>query len=175
MNNLELDVGGTKIKGVWLAILLSFSSTIGGGIWAASEFFSRLETLEKSVVSAGSQSTEVRSGFVELEEGMLKTLAEYNTKIATVSQQLSDNNVSELQGKLSEFSANLVNISEQQKSLLTLRELVSELDKMVAENNLIVQQSAKDYNNYTQEMNLLKTEIDDLWKGLDAATNPLSQ
>jgi len=175
VNNLELDVGGTKIKGVWLAILLSFSSTIGGGIWAASEFFSRLETLEKSVVSAGSQSTEVRSGFVELEEGMLKTLAEYNTKIATVSQQLSDNNVSELQGKLSEFSANLVNISEQQKSLLTLRELVSELDKMVAENNLIVQQSAKDYNNYTQEMNLLKTEIDDLWKGLDAATNPLSQ
>lgn len=175
MNNLELDVGGTKIKGVWLAILLSFSSTIGGGIWAASEFFSRLETLEKSVVSARSQSTEVRSGFVELEEGMLKTLAEYNTKIATVSQQLSDNNVSELQGKLSEFSTNLVNISEQQKSLLTLRELVSGLDKMVAENNLIVQQSAKDYNNYTQEMNLLKTEVDDLWKGLDAATNPLAQ
>jgi uncharacterized coiled-coil DUF342 family protein len=175
VNNLELDVGGTKIKGVWLAILLSFSSTIGGGIWAASEFFSRLETLEKSVVSARSQSTEVRSGFVELEEGMLKTLAEYNTKIATVSQQLSDNNVSELQGKLSEFSTNLVNISEQQKSLLTLRELVSGLDKMVAENNLIVQQSAKDYNNYTQEMNLLKTEVDDLWKGLDAATNPLAQ
>lgn len=175
MNNLELDVGGTKIKGVWLAILLSFSSTIGGGIWAASEFFSRLETLEKSVASARAEATDIRSSFIELEEQMLQTLGEYNTKIATVSQQLSDNNVSELQGKLSEFSANLVNISEQQKSLLTLRELVSSLDKMVAENNLIVVQSKKDYDNYIQEMNLLKTEIDDLWKGLDAATNPLAQ
>ena len=47
MEDIELDIGGTKFKGVWIAILFSFASTIGGGIWAASEFFSRLETARR--------------------------------------------------------------------------------------------------------------------------------
>jgi len=50
LEDLELSVAGTQIKGVWIGILVAFSSTIGGGIWTASEFFSRLEALEASVI-----------------------------------------------------------------------------------------------------------------------------
>lgn len=38
VGDLELNVGGVSFKGVYVAVLLSFASTIGGGIWAASEF-----------------------------------------------------------------------------------------------------------------------------------------
>ena len=45
LEDMELDVGGVKFKGIYIAILLSFATTIGGGIWAASEFVSRISNL----------------------------------------------------------------------------------------------------------------------------------
>ena len=56
LDELEVSVGGTSFKGVYLAVLLSFASTIGGGIWAASEFFSRLEAQETAVDEAVAQA-----------------------------------------------------------------------------------------------------------------------
>ena len=38
IEDIELDVGGTKFKGIYIAILMSFATTIGGGIWAAPMF-----------------------------------------------------------------------------------------------------------------------------------------
>ena len=37
LQDMELNVGGVKFKGVYIAILFSFATTIGGGIWAASD------------------------------------------------------------------------------------------------------------------------------------------
>ena len=37
LEDTELTIGGTTFKGVYIAIMLSFATTIGGGIWAASE------------------------------------------------------------------------------------------------------------------------------------------
>ena len=45
LEDLEVNVGGTSIKGVWIAIVLTFGSTIGGGIWAASQFFANVTVL----------------------------------------------------------------------------------------------------------------------------------
>ena len=45
IQDMELNVGGVKFKGVYIAILFSFATTIGGGIWAASEFVSRIGNL----------------------------------------------------------------------------------------------------------------------------------
>ena len=33
LEEMELNVGGTSFKGVWIAVILSFGSTLGGGIW----------------------------------------------------------------------------------------------------------------------------------------------
>jgi len=63
LEDLELNVGGTQIKGVWIAIVLSFASTIGGGIWTASEFFSRLEALEGAVSDATAETAVVQGRF----------------------------------------------------------------------------------------------------------------
>ena len=51
IEDLELNVGGTQIKGVWIAILLSFASTIGGG-QDRLRIFSRLEALEGAATLA---------------------------------------------------------------------------------------------------------------------------
>jgi len=49
LDDLELNIGGQSFKGVYVAVVVSFASTIAGGIWATSEFFSRLETQEAAV------------------------------------------------------------------------------------------------------------------------------
>jgi len=60
VEDIELDVGGVKFKGVYIAILMSFATTIGGGIWAASEFVSRIDNLEASVASLSSSIPDIR-------------------------------------------------------------------------------------------------------------------
>ena len=42
LEETEINVGGTKFKGAHIAIVLAFISTISGGIWATSDFFSRV-------------------------------------------------------------------------------------------------------------------------------------
>ena len=173
MQDVELNVGGTKFKGVWIAIVLSFASTIGGGIWTASEFFSRLERLETSVKTSTAKANTVSASFTELEKANASTLASFTTELTTLSQQLEDNNVSQLQGKLAELSANLTSIAEQQKGILTLKDRLAEIDKIVSENNLIVAGSKTLHEEFDANVEALQVEIDDLWKAIDAVSNPL--
>ena len=42
----ELKIGGTSFKGVYIAILLSLATTLGGGVWTASSLYRRLQDLE---------------------------------------------------------------------------------------------------------------------------------
>ena len=52
LEDIEVNVGGTQFKGVWIAIVISFASTIGGGIWAASQFFAQLNDQSEAVIAA---------------------------------------------------------------------------------------------------------------------------
>ena len=46
----ELTIGGTSFKGVYIAILLSLATTLGGGVWTASSLYSRLEAVESQKI-----------------------------------------------------------------------------------------------------------------------------
>ena len=174
MDNLELDVGGTKIKGVWIAILISFASTIGGGIWTASEFFNRLAAQEQSVQDAAQVSLEIQAQFDEL-KGMVDTqLNSYKNTINVVQQQLADNDVSGLQGKLATLGTNLQAIMERQGELLDLRDKISEIEKQSGEQSILIESQLKSLSRYDEDMKRIKREIDDLWNGLDALSNPLT-
>jgi len=169
MKDIELDVGGTKFKGVWIAVILSFASTLAGGIWTASEFFSRLEVLESRTQSALS----INTNFDNLEKSLTASVAEFDTKISNVQQQLEDNDISQLQGKLAELGANLATIMEQQKSLMDLKERVTEINSVVEKNTIIVDVATKTTEGFDSSVKVLEKEIDDLWKALDAVSNPL--
>ena len=56
LEDIEVNVGGTNIKGIWIAIVLTFGSTIGGGIWAASQFFAQLNEQSEAVIAATAQA-----------------------------------------------------------------------------------------------------------------------
>lgn len=174
MEEIELDVGGTKIKGVWIAILFSFASTIGGGIWAASEFFSRLEAQEEAVTEAANKANTLTLNFDNLQKQSTAELAVFTTRVEKIEQQLTDNGVAELQGKLAQLQANLTQILEQQSQLLDLREKFTELDKTVAENDVIVQEARSKFESYDKAIKKMSREADDLWKAMDALANPLA-
>ena len=164
MENIELDVGGTKFKGIWIAVLFSFASTIGGGIWAASEFFSRIEILEEKVI----EGQDVSGSWEEDKKVLMSDLA-------VLQQQLEDNDVSSLQGKLAELGSVLGSIMERQKELLALQERLIQVEKdmteittVVAKAEMITQNAAE----VNQKLERVEKEINDLWEGMDYLSNP---
>ena len=164
MENIELDVGGTKFKGIWIAVLFSFASTIGGGIWAASEFFSRIEILEEKVI----EGQDVSGSWEEDKKVLMSDLA-------VLQQQLEDNDVSSLQGKLAELGSVLSAIMERQKELLALQERLIQVEKDMTEITTVVAkaelmtQNAEQLNKKIQK---IEREINDLWDGMDYLSNP---
>lgn len=151
----ELTIGGTSFKGVYIAILLSLATTLGGGVWTASSLYSRLEAVESQKIP---------------------DIAPLEEKILLVEQELQANNVSQLQGKLSELGVNLVTIKDQQSSLLDIKTKVTDLDKdietmkaQVTESKLI----AEGVDGFSKSIKNIEREIEDLWSGMDYISNPL--
>ena len=164
MENIELDVGGTKFKGIWIAVLFSFASTIGGGIWAASEFFSRIEILEEKVI----EGQDVSGSWEEDKKVLMADLA-------VLQQQLEDNDVSSLQGKLAELGSVLGAIMERQKELIALQERLVQVEKDMTEITTVVAKAEMITQNSDQiakKLVSVEKEINDLWEGMDYLSNP---
>ena len=132
LEDTELTIGGTKLRGVWIAIVLSIATTMAGGIWAVAEFYGRIEAVE-SAVSGNGDTAE----------------------------------------KLTVLGTNLETIMENQKQLLDLRDRIAEVEKTTVENDLLVKQFDENVKSIDSRFSKINREIDDLWRGLDAASNPL--
>ena len=132
LEDTELTIGGTKLRGVWIAIVLSIATTMAGGIWAVAEFYGRIEAVE-SAVSGNGDTAE----------------------------------------KLTVLGTNLETIMENQKQLLDLRDRIAEVEKTTVENDLLVKQFDEKVKSIDSRFSKIYREIDDLWRGLDAESNPL--
>lgn len=132
LEDTELQIGGVKLRGVWIAIVLSMATTMAGGIWAVAEFYGRIEAVEEAVSGNGDTAE-----------------------------------------KLTVLGTNLETIMENQKQLLDLRDRIAEVEKTTAENDLLVKQFDEKVKSIDTEFQKINREIDDLWRGLDAASNPL--
>ena len=175
LEDLQIDVGGTQIKGVWIAILLTFGSTIGGGIWTASEFFSRLESLEGSVSDASSETGVIQARFEDLRQAQVEALQGYEVTISNMKQQLDDNNVAELQGKLAELGANLEAIMKAQGELLDLRDRISTVEKSNSETVITVGAKIDALGSVDERIRRLQRDMDDAWTAMDELANPLGK
>jgi len=168
LDELELNVGGTSIKGVYIAILVSFASTIGSGIWAASEFFSRLEAQENAVRDAEERAKIIEGKFEMLSEGQSVALQKYEVTISNMEQQLLDNDIASLQGKLAQLGTNLEAIMQAQKDLLDLRDRISAVEKSNAESVLTVENRVQSLQKSERVLQRVDTEIENLWQALDS-------
>jgi len=151
----ELTIGGTSFKGVYIAILLSLATTLGGGVWTASSLYSRLEAVESQKIP---------------------DIAPLEEKILLVEQELSANDVAQLQGKLATRGVSLKTIADQQEKLLGITTKVSDLEKdietmkaQVTESKLI----AEGVSGFSKRIKNIEREIEDLWNGMDYISNPL--
>jgi len=170
----ELTIGGTSFKGVYIAILLSLATTLGGGVWTASSLYSRLEALEALDIP------ELRP----LEEKLLTAEKDLKGEIELIQQELQVNDVSQLQGKLASLGVNLQTIAEQQGKLLLIGDKVTKLENdiqgmrgvvaaaEVATNAL--KDDKVDKIRVEDRLKKIDTEIDDIWSGMDYLSNPLN-
>ena len=164
LEDTELSVGGLKLKGVYIAFLLTIVSTIGGTIWTASTLYGRLESVEGD----------------KIEKKDINPLIE---QVALVEQQLKDNDISSLQGKLAQLGTNLQTIMTQQAELLAIKERVVEAEKEVTDMKATVQSAKlivekvdgfnKQLNNFDVKSKKLEREINDIWTAMDDLANPL--
>ena len=163
----ELTIGGTSFKGVYIAILLSLATTLGGGVWTASSLYSRLEAVEALQIP----------DVVPIEEEVSRVEAGLAEQIKLIQQELIANDVNQLQGKLAELGVNLKTIAEQQAKLLTINEKVIELEKELESMRVTVTQAelmTKDLKDVDSKLKKIDTEIEDLWSGMDYLSNPLN-
>jgi hypothetical protein len=151
----ELTIGGTSFKGVYIAILLSLATTLGGGVWTASSLYSRLESVESQKIP---------------------DIAPLEEKILLVEQELSANDVSQLQGKLATLGVSLQTIADQQEKLLGITIKVTDLEKEIETMKAQVTESkliAEGVNGFSKSIKNIEREIEDLWSGMDYISNPL--
>ena len=75
--------------------------------------------------------------------------------------------------KLTVLGTNLETIMENQKQLLDLRDRIAEVETTTTANDLLVKQFDEKVKSIDGRFSKINREIDDLWRGLDAASNPL--
>lgn len=163
----ELTIGGTSFKGVYIAILLSLATTLGGGVWTASSLYSRLEAVEALEIP----------DIVPLEENIASVESSLAGRIDLIQQELVANDVGQLQGKLAELGVNLKTIADQQSTLLLINDRVIELEKEIETMRATVAKAelmTKDLEDVDSKLKKIDTEIEDLWSGMDYLSNPLN-
>lgn len=156
LENTELKIGNTSFKGIWIAIVITIGTSIGGTVWTASSLYSRLEAVESKKIPD------------------IKPLTE---QVHLIQQELEDNDVSKLQGKLAELGTNLVVIKEQQTGLLLIQEQVSDLEKEIEAQKAIVAKAElvnDDMKELQSKLKKIQINIDDIWTALDMMSNPLN-
>jgi len=103
--------------------------------------------------------------------GGIWAVAEFYGRIEAVEEAVAGNG--DAAEKLTVLGTNLETIMENQKQLLDLRDRIAAVEKTTAESEILVQQSKERTDGIDGQFKKINREIDDLWRGLDAASNPL--
>ena len=166
LQETELKIGGTSFKGVYIAILFSLATTLGGGVWTASSLYARLESVESRFIPS----------IAPLEEQVATNKQELLGEIDLIKQELKDNDVSQLQGKLAALGVNLQTIIEQQNKLLLIDDNVDALEKDIESMKATVAKAeivTEKVTGFETRIVNVKREVEDLWSALDYISNPL--
>jgi len=149
MEDTELKVGRFSFKGWYIAAALPILSAISGTIYYGYDTLNRFYDVEAGI------------DLVVSESDMFNVRAsDFNSRIQTLEQAVTDNDVRGLNSRLSTISTQMQTILEQQKALLELR-------SMVEKSSTITDQIG-------DKLDTFQVEIDDIWEAYDSlADNPL--
>ena len=201
---MEFSIGGVNVKGWMVAVALPVLSAVSGGVYWGYDTLNRfygveggvsealdktgtnakqISELQKSLTKLGNDTERERTANktfaanqlttasqairkelgeskTDLNEDITQLEADVTSRIQTVEQAIIDNDVRGLNSKLAQLATNMQQILEQQKVLLDLR---SQVDKATTITDGI-----------GDKLDVLQTEVDDIWKAYDElASNPL--
>lgn len=153
-----IDLMGLSIPIKNAAIMMAFTIVTGGAgiVWSASELYGRLMAVEESTADIPTLAPlEER---VALVEQIITELSggKFDLRIERIETRIQDQNLSELQGTLTELQTRMETILEQQKSLSAFAEETVEYRRAVE----VVK----------TEMERFKQDMDDVWTALDEVT-----
>ena len=138
-------------------MIFSFASTLGGGIWATSEFFSRLEALESTVTEAQQASEITNQRFEDFREAWVDDKKVIVSDISVAQTQIEDAGIPELQGKTRcTLGTNLQAIMDRQQELLAIQERIIAVEQKITEMQVTVQKaetSSTKINDFDQKGN----------------------
>jgi uncharacterized coiled-coil protein SlyX len=149
MENTELKIGSFTFKGWYVAAALPILSGISGAIYFGYDTVQRFYAVESGIVEVVAKSNSFDS-----------TAASLSSRIQTLEQAVQDNDVRGLNSRLAEISTQMQTILEQQRVLLDLRSQV--------------ERSTTITDGIGDKLDVLQTEIDDIWRAYDSLVdNPL--
>ena len=129
--------------------------------FAANQLTTASQAIRKELQEAETKlNNDIVAKMQQLTEQLTALEAKATSRIQTVEQAVVDNDVRGLNTKLAQLTTNMQQILEQQKVLLDLR---SQVDKATTITNGI-----------GDKLDVIQTEIDDIWKAYDSLVeNPL--
>lgn len=137
MDDAEVKVGGFTFRGVYLAAALPLLGSLSGGIYYGYDVVNR---------------------FWGVEDAVNEVLAA-TSRIQALEQTIGDNNVSGLNTQLTQIGTQMINILEQQKTLLDLRSKVERAELIT--------------DGIDAKIKQLQSDIDSTWDAIDELGKPL--
>ena len=137
MDDAEVKVGGFTFRGVYLAAALPVFGSLSGGIYYGYDVVNR---------------------FWDVEDAVNEVLAA-TSRIQALEQTIGDNNVSGLNTQLTQIGTQMINILEQQKTLLDLRSKVERAELIT--------------DGIDAKIKQLQSDIDSTWDAIDELGKPL--
>ena len=121
----ELKIGNTSFKGVWIAIVMTIGTSIGGTVWTASSLYSRLEAVEAKKIpnisplreNLGTLGTRLDTLLSQQEK-----LLELNTDVSKLA-----NDIEAMKGTVAKAEVIIENIGDVDSKITTLTKEVEDL------------------------------------------------
>jgi len=170
--DVGFSIGGYNIKAWMVAVALPVLSSVAGGVWWSYDTLQRFYGIESGIAEVVDKSASFDTKASNIDKrittlsnvtkvSISDTKSELVSRIQTLEQAISDNDVRGLNQKLAELSTNMQQILEQQKVLLDLR---SQVDKATTITDGL-----------GNSLDTINKEIDDIWDAYDSlADNPLN-
>ena len=121
----ELKIGNTSFKGVWIAIVMTIGTSIGGTVWTASSLYSRLEIVESKKIP---DISPIRENLGTLGT-RLDTLLSQQEKLLELNTDVSKlaNEIEAMKGTVAKAEIIIENIGDVDGKIKTLTKEVEDL------------------------------------------------
>ena len=168
----ELKVGGVNIKGSYIVWFFAVVSTAAGGVYAAGKVWSDYEKLRQVVADIKMPDMEplivlnekvatMETELVNVSKGLADAQGlggKLVTDINAIQKLMEANDVSKLQGAISQLRTTVDGVQVFTRDVQTLREQIVGLQKDV--------QAVR--NDLTRDMAVLKKDVDSQWNAIDS-------